>query len=185
MALLETPVCDFGKPAPNFDLLGVDGKRWTLAQCVGEKGLLVMFICQHCPYVKAIHERIIRDALELKAFGINSVAIMSNDPSDYPDDSYEAMQRIAKQFDYSFPYLFDETQEVAKAYGAVCTPDFFGYNADLKLQYRGRLDASRKETAPADTIRDLFEAMKQISATGNGPAEQKVSIGCSIKWRQN
>ena len=185
MALLETPVCDFGRHAPNFDLLGVDGKRWTLAQCVGEKGLLVMFICQHCPYVKAIHERIIRDALELKAFGINSVAIMSNDPSDYPDDSYEAMQRIAKQFDYSFPYLFDETQEVAKAYGAVCTPDFFGYNADLKLQYRGRLDASRKETAPADTIRDLFEAMKQISATGNGPAEQKVSIGCSIKWRQN
>ena len=185
MALLETPVCDFGKPAPNFDLLGVDGKRWTLAQCVGEKGLLVMFICQHCPYVKAIHERIIRDALELKAFGINSVAIMSNDPSDYPDDSYEAMQRIAKQFDYSFPYLFDETQEVAKAYGAVCTPDFFGYNADLKLQYRGRLDASRKETAPADTIRDLFEAMKQISATGTGPAEQIVSIGCSINWRQN
>ncbi|MCX7069013.1 MAG: thioredoxin family protein [Methylococcales bacterium] len=185
MALLETPVCDFGKQAPDFDLLGVDGKRWTLAQCAGEKGLLVMFICQHCPYVKAIHERIIRDALELKAFGINSVAIMSNDPSDYPDDSYEAMQRIAKQFDYSFPYLFDETQEVAKAYGAVCTPDFFGYNADLKLQYRGRLDASRKETAPADTIRDLFEAMKQISATGNGPAEQKVSIGCSIKWRQN
>ena len=185
MALLETPVCDFGRHAPNFDLLGVDGKRWTLAQCVGEKGLLVMFICQHCPYVRAIHERIIRDTRELKEFGINSVAIMSNDPSDYPDDSYENMQRIAKQFDYSFPYLFDETQEVAKAYGAVCTPDFFGYNADLKLQYRGRLDASRKETAPADTIRDLFEAMKQISATGNGPTEQKVSIGCSIKWRQN
>ncbi|MEI6705632.1 MAG: thioredoxin family protein [Methylococcales bacterium] len=185
MALLETPVCDFGRHAPNFDLLGVDGKRWTLADCMGGKGLLVMFICQHCPYVRAIHERIIRDTRELKEFGINSVAIMSNDPSDYPDDSYENMQRIAKQFDYSFPYLFDETQEVAKAYGAVCTPDFFGYNADLKLQYRGRLDASRKETAPADTIRDLFEAMKQISATGNGPAEQKVSIGCSIKWRQN
>jgi peroxiredoxin len=185
MALLETPVCDFGKQAPHFDLLGVDGKNWTLAQCMGEKGLLVMFICQHCPYVKAIHERIIRDALELKAFGINSVAIMSNDTSDYPDDSYENMQRIAKQFDYSFPYLFDETQAVAKAYGAVCTPDFFGYNADFKLQYRGRLDASRKETAPPDTIRDLFEAMKQIADTGNGPTQQLVSIGCSIKWRQN
>lgn len=185
MALLETPVCDFGKLAPDFELLGVDGKTWTLAQCMGEKGVLVMFICQHCPYVKAIHDKIIRDTLELKAFGINSVAIMSNDPSDYPDDSYENMQRIAKQFDYSFPYLFDETQAVAKAYGAVCTPDFFGYNADFKLQYRGRLDASRKETAPSDTIRELFDAMKQISATGNGPAQQIASIGCSIKWRQN
>jgi peroxiredoxin len=185
MALLESPVCDFGKLAPDFNLLSIDGKNWTLADCMGEKGVLVMFICQHCPYVKAIHDRIIRDTLELKAFGINSVAIMSNDPSDYPDDSYENMQRVAKQFNYSFPYLFDETQAVAKAYGAVCTPDFFGYNADFKLQYRGRLDASRKETAPPDTIRDLFEAMKQIAATGNGPTEQKVSIGCSIKWRQN
>jgi peroxiredoxin len=185
MALLESPVCDFGKLAPDFELLGVDGKIGTLAQCMGEKGLLVMFICQHCPYVKAIHDRIIRDTLELKTFGINSVAIMSNDPSDYPDDSYENMQRVAKQFDYSFPYLFDETQAVAKAYGAVCTPDFFGYNADFKLQYRGRLDASRKETAPSDTIRELFAAMKQISATGNGPTQQIASIGCSIKWRQN
>jgi hypothetical protein len=142
-----------------------------------------MFICQHCPYVKAIHERIIRDTRELKAFGINSVAIMSNDTTDYPEDSYENMQRLAEQFDYPFPYLLDDTQEVAKAYGAVCTPDFFGYNADLQLQYRGRLDASRKETAPPDTIRDLFEAMKQIAATGVGPAEQMVSIGCSLKWR--
>jgi peroxiredoxin len=176
-------VCDFGKPAIDFDLLGVDGKRWTLADCRGDKGLLVMFICQHCPYVKAIHERIIRDTRELKAFGINSVAIMSNDTTDYPEDSYENMQRLAEQFDYPFPYLLDDTQEVAKAYGAVCTPDFFGYNAELQLQYRGRLDASRKETAPPDTIRDLFEAMKQIAATGVGPAEQMVSIGCSLKWR--
>ena len=160
MALLETPVCNFGKPALDFDLLGVDGQRWTLAQCKGEKGLLVLFICQHCPYVKAVHDRILRDTRELKALGINSVAIMSNDPTDYPDDSYEAMQRIAKQFDYSFPYLYDETQSVAKAYGAVCTPDFFGYNADLTLQYRGRLDASRKETASTDTIRELFIGMK-------------------------
>lgn len=185
MALLETPVCDFGKPALDFDLLGVDGQRWTLTQCKGEKGLLVLFICQHCPYVKAVHDRILRDTLELKALGINSVAIMSNNPTDYPDDSYEAMQRIAKQFDYSFPYLYDETQSVAKAYGAVCTPDFFGYNADLTLQYRGRLDASRKETASTDTIRDLFLAMKQVAETGKGPAQQVPSIGCSIKWREN
>jgi peroxiredoxin len=183
MALLETPVCDFGTKAPDFDLLGVDEKRWTLAQCMGEKGLLVMFICQHCPYVKAVHERIIRDTLELKTFGINSVAIMSNDPSDYPEDSYENMQRVAEQYDYPFPYLLDDTQAVAKAYGAVCTPDFFGYNANFELQYRGRLDASRKETAPTDTIRDLFEAMKQIAATGSGPTEQIPSMGCSIKWR--
>jgi peroxiredoxin len=185
MALLETPVCDFGTKAPDFDLLGVDRKRWTLADCMGEKGLLVMFICQHCPYVKAVHERIIRDTLELKAFGINSVAIMSNDTADYPEDSYQNMQHIAEQFAYSFPYLLDDTQAVAKAYGAVCTPDFFGYNANFELQYRGRLDASRKETAPADTIRDLFEAMKLCAATGSGPTEQIPSMGCSIKWRQN
>ena len=185
MALLQTPVCDFGKKAPDFNLLGVDGQRWTLKQCSGEKGLLVMFICNHCPYVKAIHERILRDTRELKAFGISSVAIMSNDTADYPEDSYEAMQRLAAQHDYPFPYLLDDTQEVAKAYGAVCTPDFFGYNANLELQYRGRLDASRTETAPADTIRDLFEAMKLCAATGFGPTEQIPSMGCSIKWRQN
>lgn len=183
MALLETPVCDFGIPAPDFRLLGVDGRYWTLGECVGEKGVLVMFICQHCPYVKAVHERILRDTLELKGLGINSVAIMSNDPTDYPDDSYENMQRIAKAFDYSFPYLFDETQEVAKLYGAVCTPDFFGFNAKLELQYRGRLDASRKEAAPPDTIRDLFLAMKHVAETGQGPREQIPSMGCSIKWR--
>ena len=183
MASLETPVCEFGKPAPDFRLLGVDGQYWTLADCVGEKGLLVMFICQHCPYVKAVHERILRDARELQTFGIRSVAIMSNDPTEYPDDSYLNMQRIAREHHYPFPYLFDETQEVAKAFGAVCTPDFFGYNAKLELQYRGRLDASRKETAPPDTIRDLFLAMQQVAKTGQGPAEQIPSIGCSIKWR--
>lgn len=184
MASIETPICEFGNKAPDFNLLGVDGQQWTLAQCMGEKGLLVMFICQHCPYVKAIHERIIRDTRELKAYGINSVAIMSNDPAEFPDDSYENMQRIAKEFDYPFPYLYDESQEVAKAYDAVCTPDFFGYNAAFELQYRGRLDASRKETAPPDTIRDLFEAMKHVSATGKGPTQQIASMGCSIKWRQ-
>ncbi len=185
MVALEPPVCNFGQKAPDFDLPGADGRHWTLQQCMGEKGLLVMFICNHCPYVKAIHERIVRDTLELKSIGINSVAIMSNDPAEYPEDSFENMKRIAEQANYSFPYLLDETQAVAKAYGAVCTPDFFGYNADYELQYRGRLDASRKETAPAGTIRDLFDAMKQIAQTGKGPALQTPSIGCSIKWKQD
>jgi peroxiredoxin len=176
-------VCDFGAPAPDFRLPGVDGKQWSLRDCLGEKGLLVMFICNHCPYVKAIRDRIIRDARELRDYGVNSVAIMANDPSDYPEDSFDNMQKIAAELDFPFPYLLDETQQVAKAYGAVCTPDFFGYNADLQLQYRGRLDESRKEAAPADARRDLFEAMKQVAERGQGPAEQIPSMGCSIKWR--
>jgi len=184
MASLETPVCDFGKPAINFNLPGVDGKHWTLQSCKGEKGLLVMFICNHCPYVKAVRERIVRDTNELKALGVNSVAIMSNDPSLYEEDSFENMKKVSDQFGFSFPYLLDETQEVAKAYGAVCTPDFFGYNADLELQYRGRLDASRKETAPADVRRDLFEAMAEVARTGKGPNDQIPSMGCSIKWKE-
>lgn len=150
---------------------------------MGKNGLLVMFICNHCPYVKAVHSRILRDTRELKNYGIESVAIMSNDTVNYPEDSYENMRKIAREHDYPFPYLFDETQEIAKAYGAVCTPDFFGYNADFELQYRGRLDSSRKETAPEGTRRDLFEAMKQIAETGKGPADQIASIGCSIKWK--
>lgn len=185
MVSLETPICDFGKKAIDFNLPGVDGRHWSLRQCMGEKGLLVMFICNHCPYVKAVHERIIRDARELKQFGIESVAIMSNDTVEYPEDSFANMKLIAEQYAYSFPYLFDESQQVAKAYGAVCTPDFFGYNAGFELQYRGRLDASRKETAPPDTRRDLFEAMKQIAETGRGPEQQIPSIGCSIKWKQS
>jgi len=183
MALLETPVCDFGRKAVDFSLPGIDGKTWTLEQCRGENGLLVMFICNHCPYVKAVQQRIVRDALDLQAFGINTVAIMSNDPVAYPEDSFDNMKAAAERFGYPFPYLYDETQAVAKAYGAVCTPDFFGYNRGLELQYRGRIDASRKETAPEGTRRDLFEAMKQIAATGAGPAEQFISVGCSIKWR--
>ncbi|MFA7387924.1 MAG: thioredoxin family protein [Thiohalobacteraceae bacterium] len=183
MVSLETPVCDFGRPAPDFALPGVDGKVWTRDVCRGEKGLLVMFICNHCPYVKAVLDRILRDARDLQAQGLNSVAIMSNDPSDYPEDSFANMQRIAQQMDFPFPYLLDETQEVAKAYGAVCTPDFFGYNADLELQYRGRLDASRKQAAPDDVRRDLFEAMQQVIRTGQGPTEQIPSMGCSIKWK--
>ena len=182
MVSLETPVCDFGRPAVDFALPGVDGKLWTLAECKGDKGLLVMFICNHCPYVKAVRERIVRDARELLSYGVKSVAIMSNDPRDYPEDSFENMQKVAKEYGFPFPYLWDETQHVAKAYGAVCTPDFFGYNGKLELQYRGRLDASRKETAPPDARRDLFEAMKQVAETGLGPREQIPSIGCSIKW---
>jgi peroxiredoxin len=185
MAALEPPVCDFGRAAPDFSLLGVDGKLWTLQDCMGKNGLLLMFICNHCPYVKAVQQRIVRDTLELKQYGIGSVAIMSNDTENYPDDSFDNMRKIAAQFNYSFPYLLDESQQVAKAYGAVCTPDFFGYNASYQLQYRGRLDASRKETAPDGTIRELFEAMKLIAATGQGPTQQIASIGCSIKWKQS
>ena len=184
MVRTETPVCDFGAPAIDFSLLGVDGKTWTLADCAGEKGLLVMFICNHCPYVQSIRDRIVRDTRELKALGVNTVAIMSNDPTDYAEDSFENMQKVAREFDFPFPYLFDETQDVAKNYGAVCTPDFFGYNADLKLQYRGRLDESRKE-AVEGARRDLFEAMKQVSRCGHGPKDQIPSMGCSIKWKDD
>lgn len=183
MVSTETPICDFGWSAPDFDLPGVDGKRYRLADVRGEKGLLVMFICNHCPYVKAIRERLVRDTAELAKLGVNSVAIMSNDPTDYPEDSFENMKRIAEMFRFPFPYLLDESQTAAKTYGAVCTPDFFGFNNKLELQYRGRLDASRKETAPADARRDLFEAMKQVAETGQGPAQQIPSMGCSIKWK--
>jgi len=185
MVSLETPVCDFGADAIDFSLPGVDGKTWTLQECKGENGLLVMFICNHCPYVKAIRERIVRDTKELLQYGINSVAIMSNDPSLYEEDSFENMKKVAAEFQFPFPYLMDETQEVAKAYGAVCTPDFFGYNKDLKLQYRGRLDASRKDTAPGDARRDLFEGMVQVAKTGQGPQDQIPSMGCSIKWKDD
>ena len=184
MVRMETPICDFGTPAVDFSLPGVDGKTWSLADCRGERGLLVMFICNHCPYVKSIRERLVLDALELRALGVNSVAIMANDPDEYPEDSFENMQRVAETFGFPFPYLIDETQQVARAYGAVCTPDFFGYNADLRLQYRGRLDESRKELVP-DARRDLFEAMKQVAETGLGPEQQIPSMGCSIKWKSD
>jgi len=183
MVSLETPVCEFGEAAIDFSLPGVDGKNWTLDECKGENGLLVMFICNHCPYVKAIRERIVRDANELKQHGVNCVAIMSNDPALYEEDSFDNMRKVSEEFGFPFPYLLDETQEVAKAYGAVCTPDFFGYNADLELQYRGRLDESRKETAQGDVRRDLFEGMLQVAHSGRGPEDQIPGMGCSIKWR--
>ena len=183
MVLLTTPVCNFGQKALDFTLPGVDGRTWSLQQCMGQKGLLIMFICNHCPYVKAVQDRIVRDTRELKQWGIESVAIMSNDPTEYPEDSFDNMKLLAQKLNFGFPYLFDETQQIAKQYNAVCTPDFFGYNSDFELQYRGRLDASRKEATPADTRRDLFEAMKLIAETGRGLQQQIPSMGCSIKWK--
>ena len=184
MVSLNPPVCNFGENAHSFDLPGTDGQRWTLEKCMGENGLLIMFICNHCPYVKAIHQRLLRDTAELKTLGIATVAISSNDVVNYPEDSFENMQCLAKELNFDFPYLLDESQQVAKQYGAVCTPDFFGYNNRLELQYRGRLDASNKETAAADVKRDLFDAMKQVAQTGHGPKQQISSIGCSIKWKE-
>ncbi len=183
MVALNPPVCDFGRPAVDFDLPGVDGKRHTLASCRGPNGLLVMFICNHCPYVKAIIDRLIRDCHDLAGEGIGCVAIMSNDVTAYPEDSPKSMARWATEQVFPFPYLYDETQAVAQAYGAVCTPDFFGYNAKLELQYRGRLDASGRTPAPAEARRELYEAMRAIAHSGNGPREQTASIGCSIKWQ--
>ena len=183
MVSLETPVCDFNLSALDFSLPDVAGKTWALADCAGENGLLVMFICNHCPYVKSILDRLVRDTNALKELGVNTVAIMANDVADYAEDSPENMQRIAVEQGFSFPYLYDETQAVAQAYGAVCTPDFFGYNNDLKLQYRGRFDESKKEAAATDVRRDLFEAMKLVAETGAGPTQQIPSMGCSIKWK--
>lgn len=182
MVRTETPVSDLGQRAPDFELPGVDGRMWTLEDARGPNGVLVMFICNHCPYVKAVRDKIIRDARDLQAHGVRAIAISANDPTDYPEDSFEHMKQVAREYAYPFPYVFDETQEVARAYGAVCTPDFFGYNSDLELQYRGRLDASGRNPVP-DARRELFEAMKQIAETGQGPREQVPSIGCSIKWR--
>ena len=183
MVALNPPVCNFGLQAVDFDLPGTDGRRHTLADCRGPNGLLVMFICNHCPFVKAVIDRIVRDCHELAALGVGSVAIMSNDVAVYPEDSFENMALLAQRLDFPFLYLHDETQSVARAYGAVCTPDFFGYNASLELQYRGRLDASGRNPAPPEAPRELFAAMRLIAETGLGPREQTASIGCSIKWR--
>ncbi len=180
---VETPICDFGWTAPDFHLPGTDGNIYRRDDMLGERGLLIMFICNHCPYVKSVIDRIVREVAALEPLGIRSVAICANDAEAYPDDSFENMKRFADEHGFTFPYLHDETQAVAKAYNAACTPDFFGFNKDLELQYRGRLDASRKETAPTDVRRDLFEAMKQVAETGIGPKEQIPSMGCSIKWK--
>ncbi|MEG6509340.1 thioredoxin family protein [Methyloligella sp. 2.7D] len=179
----ETPLCDFGWKAPDFELPGVDGKTYSLGDVKGPNGLLVMFICNHCPYVKAVADRIVRDVEALKPYGIGAVAISANDAEHYPEDSFDNMKAFAAENGFTFPYLYDETQQVARAYDAVCTPDFFGFNKDLGLQYRGRLDESGKAPAGPDVRRDLFEAMKQVAETGEGPKQQTASIGCSIKWK--
>lgn len=177
------PICDFGWPAVDATLPGVDGKLHSIFQQAGPNGLIVAFICNHCPYVKAVIRRIVRDANALAEDGIGFVAISSNDATAYPDDAFDKMAVFAADHAFPFHYLCDEDQAVARAYGAACTPDFFGFNKDMQLQYRGRLDASRKEEGAADLRRDLVEAMRQIARTGRGPQDQIASMGCSIKWR--
>ncbi len=189
MASLNPPVCDFGWKAPDFNLpavnlRGTEGNLVSRDMVMGKNGLLVMFICNHCPYVKTIRTRLVVACLELEQYGINSIAIQSNDTLKYPEDNFARMGEEATRNHFSFPYVLDETQEVAKAYSAVCTPDFFGFNAKGELQYRGRFDAAgRSPEPPADNRRDLFDAMKLIAATGKGPVKQIASIGCSIKWK--
>ena len=182
MTLAKTDICDFGWKARDFALKGVDGKTYSLAGVRGPKGTLIVFICNHCPYVKASIGRIVAEAKTLREIGIGMIAIMPNDTETYTEDSFDNMKAFAAKHGFTFPYVIDATQEVARTYGAQCTPDFFGFNAQNELQYRGRLDASRM-TAVANARRDLFEAMKQIAKTGRGPAEQIPSMGCSIKWK--
>lgn len=182
MALTQTPVCDFGQKAVDFDLEGTDGRRYRLADVRGGKGTLIMFICNHCPYVRAVIDKIVEDVSLLQKEGIGVVAVMPNDTENYPEDSFDNMKRFAEEHRFTFPYVIDRTQEVAKAYDAVCTPDFFGYNAKDELQYRGRLDESKTTPVP-DARRELLEAMRQVARTGNGPKDQIPSMGCSIKWR--
>lgn len=183
MVRTETPLCNFGWQAPDFHLLNVDGKYYSLQDLCGKQGLVLVFACNHCPYVIAIQDALINDADTLKKMGIEMAMINSNDAITYPDDSYENMQRVATEKNYPFPYLYDPTQEVAKQWGAVCTPDFFGFDKHFSLQYRGRLDSSGKEAAP-DAKRDLVIAMQKMIETGQGPTEQIPSMGCSIKWKR-
>ncbi|WP_374350185.1 thioredoxin family protein [Chitinimonas sp.] len=183
MVSLSTPLCEFNQPAVNFELPGVDGRQYSLSDVRGPNGVLVMFICNHCPFVKAIRERLVETCRELESYGIRSVAISSNNPTAFPEDDFDHMKAYAKAFNFSFPYLYDESQDVARAYGAVCTPDFFGYNSELKLQYRGRFDDAGRRPVNAATERELFQAMKQIAMTGEGPSQQAPSAGCAIKWR--
>ena len=181
MALTKTPICDFGKKAENFKLKSTDNKMLSLNEIKGEKGTLIMFICNHCPYVKAIIKDLVEDCKNLEKFGINSVAICSNDVKNYPEDSFENMIKFSNENNFKFPYLIDETQKVAKNYDAVCTPDFFGYNKDLELQYRGRIRELKELKPVRSGESDLYKAMKQISETGKGPESQIPSMGCNIK----
>ena len=182
MALTKTPVCNFGEKAKNFLLSSIENKKISLEEIKGEKGTLIMFICNHCPYVKAIIKDIVEDVRFLEDIGIKSAAIMSNDVKNYPEDSFENMMSFSKLNGFSFPYLIDETQKVAKEYGAVCTPDFFGYNKDLELQYRGRIRELKDLKPIKKGDSDLRMAMKLVAESGKGPINQIPSMGCSIKW---
>lgn len=184
MALLQTPEKDNAFKAIDFRLPGTDGRDHTLASCRGPKGLVVMFICNHCPYVKAVIERLVADCKELQQAGIGCVAIMPNDTRTHPADSFDNMKLFARSHGFTFPYVIDETQEIARSYGAVCTPDIFGFDADGVLQYRGRVDSAGPKEAGPDTRRELKDAMLAVAKTGEGPAQQFPSMGCSIKWRE-
>lgn len=177
------PLCDFGWKAPEFTLPATDGKTYSLTDIAGPNGTLIMFICNHCPYVLAVMDRMVRDAHALMDAGIGVAAICANDADMYPEDGFAPMKAMAERQGFRFPYLHDEDQSVARAYDAVCTPDFFGFDADLGLQYRGRLDESRARPAAPDARRDLYEAMVGVAETGKGPATQTPSMGCSIKWK--
>jgi peroxiredoxin len=182
MALTQNGICAFGWKARDFALRGIDRKTYSLADVRGPKGTLVVFICNHCPYVKAGIGRIVQEAKALGEIGIGTIAVMPNDTATYREDSFDNMKAFAAEHSFTFPYVIDETQEVARAYRAQCTPDFFGFNAQDELQYRGRLDADRTTPIP-NARRDLFEAMNQVAETGHGPVEQMPSMGCSIKWK--
>ena len=182
MSLTKTPICNFGERAKNFNLISIKNKMVSLKDVSGKNGTLIMFICNHCPYVKAVIKDIVEDAKYFESLGIKSTAIMSNDVKNYPEDSFENMITFSKSNNFSFPYLFDETQEVAKSYGAVCTPDFFGYNKNLQLQFRGRVRELKNLKPVRKGDSDLKIAMKLIAETGNGPKNQIPSMGCNIKW---
>jgi peroxiredoxin len=182
MSLTKTPVCNFGEKAKDFSLISTSNKKINLKNIKGENGTLIMFICNHCPYVKAIIKDVVEDVNFLNKLGIKSAAIMSNDVNNYPDDSFENMISFAKLNNFSFPYLYDETQNVAKNYGAVCTPDFFGYNQNFELQYRGRIRELKNLKPVRSDASDLRQAMEMVAKTGNGPKNQIASMGCNIKW---
>ena len=182
MTLTKTPICNFGEKAKDFNLLSTENRKVSLNDIKGENGTLIMFICNHCPYVKAVIKDVVQDVKYLETLGIKSTAIMSNDVKNYPEDSFENMISFSKLYTFSFPYIIDDTQEVAKEYGAVCTPDFFGYNKKLELQYRGRIRELKNLKPVRKGDSDLRIAMKQISASGKGPKNQIPSMGCNIKW---
>jgi len=182
MTLTKTPICNFGEKAKNFSLVSTENKRVNLENITGKNGTLIMFICNHCPYVKAVIKNIVDDTNSLKKENVNSIAVMSNDTKNYPEDSFDKMIEFAKDNNFNFPYLIDETQEIAKKYGAVCTPDFFGYNKNLELQYRGRI-RELKELKPVTCgDSDLLKAMRMIAKSDKGPKDQIPSMGCNIKW---